>query len=125
MKRSCRRKPHKDPVTSELRQAILERDQACVLSKLDPSHQCRDQWGTPHRSDDLGRLSLEHVKGESRMGLRAPSDLGHLVAMCMSGNLAVQSKVVRNQIRAYLAEVNRRPTRADIEAMVTYGDIDD
>lgn len=96
----------KDPVTPELREAILRRDGACVLSRLHPNHQCRDTWGTPHHWGDLDRLSIEHVKDQPRMGVRAPSDPAHLVAMCHAGNVG-PSKLDRIAIRAYLAEVNR------------------
>lgn len=93
----------KDPVTPELHAAVLTRDRECVLWKRDPSHACRDQWGNPHRPDDLARLSLEHVKDEPRMGKRGPSDLRHLVAMCHAANIAVPSKAAREWMRDYLA----------------------
>ncbi|MES2211325.1 MAG: hypothetical protein V4515_14275, partial [Chloroflexota bacterium] len=92
----------KDPVTPELREAVLRRDGMCLLAKVDPGHSCRDTWGVPHAPTDLWRLSLEHVKSELRMGRRAPSDLEHLVAMCHSGNVGVPSKTQRAAIREYL-----------------------
>ena len=101
-----KRQKRRDPVTSELRLAVFARDGACVLSKLETDHQCRDQWGTPHDPREVNRLSLEHVKSDLRAGLRAPSDLRHLVAMCWSGNVGVPSKESRALIRAYLLEVN-------------------
>ena len=36
------------------------------------------------------------------MGRKAPDDLAHLVAMCGFANVAVPSRVIRDQIRAYL-----------------------
>jgi hypothetical protein len=107
MKRTpLRRHSHKDPVSSELRLAVLERDGICLLWKLDPTHECRDRWGLAHRPDDLDLLTLEHVKSELRAGRRAESDMGHLVAMCYSGNVGVPSKSQRQAIRAYLEEVS-------------------
>jgi len=78
---------HKDPVTPELRQAVILRDieqwalrpdrtemtmPGCVAAFLDPntSGPC---WG---------RLTLDHIKDEQRMGKRAPSDASHLVTLC-------------------------------------------
>ncbi len=100
-----RRRAHKDPVTSELRDFILARDRVCFLSRVDLSHICRDRWGMPHRSDDTDRLSLEHVKDEPRMGVRAPSDAKHLLALCHGANGSVPSKEMRAAMRSYLARV--------------------
>jgi hypothetical protein len=95
----------RDPVTSELREYVLRRDRMCFLFRLDPEHVCRDQWGVPHSPYLLAVLQLDHVKDAPRMGVRAPSDARHLVAMCGSGNVGVPSKEVRQAERAYLAEV--------------------
>lgn len=106
MKRSpIRRRRRKDPVTTETHAAVLYRDRECVLSKRDPEHVCRDQWGNRHEPDDLARLSLEHVKDELMAGRRAPSDPAHLVALCFGANVGVPSKVEREWMRAYLKEV--------------------
>jgi hypothetical protein len=104
MKRSpMKRHARRDPVTPELRAAVLERDLVCTLARLDPTHECRDRWGLsqPPSWD----LTIEHVKSESRMGRRALSDLQHLVAMCYGGNVGVPSAAQRQAIRAYLAQV--------------------
>lgn len=84
---------HRDPVTSEMRQIVLSRDirewmkryplfvsrrgatrsiQGCVAVFLAPSTSgpC---WG---------KLTLDHVKTEPRMGRRAPSDPTHLASLC-------------------------------------------
>jgi hypothetical protein len=95
-----RRKP--DPVTASVRWAVMHRDKRCVLSIYDPAHVCRDRWGAEHPPTNTRRLSIEHVKDELRMGVRAPSDLGHLVALCHGANVAVPSKDQRAWIREYL-----------------------
>jgi hypothetical protein len=67
-----------------LRQAILNRDRemmisagisqriTCAAPVIDPSQQgmC------------FGRSTLDHVKDQPRMGLRAPSDEAHLATLC-------------------------------------------
>lgn len=92
-----------DPVTPALREAVLRRDGRCVAAILDRGHECRDAYGMPHDSRALGKLSLEHVKDQLRMGVRAPSDEAHLVALCYGANVGVPSKVLRAQLREYLA----------------------
>lgn len=94
-----------DPVTPEVRSAVLLRDGACVAWLLDRAHVCRDAYGTPHDPRRLAVLSIEHVKDELRMGKRAPSDLEHLVALCYGANVGVPSKELRVELRAYLATV--------------------
>lgn len=95
-----------DRVTPEMREFILDRDGACLLWKMDSGHQCRDTWGEPHHPADRSRLTLEHVKTELRMGVRAPSDPRHLVALCGGANTSVPSKSDRQAFRAYLEIVN-------------------
>jgi hypothetical protein len=101
--RARRTKP--DPVTASVRWAVMRRDRQCILATLEPGHVCRDRWGNIHRPDNTLRLTVEHVKDELRMGVRAPSDLRHLVAMCYAGNVEVPSKSNRAAIRAYLERV--------------------
>ena len=89
---SLRRKPKADPVTEDTRREVLLRDLyllgGCVAAKYDPDHSCRDQWGTPHRPDDLDKLTLDHVhQGYGMMGRRAPSDPAHLISACYSAHL--------------------------------------
>ena len=102
LRRSFRRR---DPVTPEMYEAVMRRDGQCVLAKRDRSHECRDEWGYPHASTDLSRLTIEHVKDEPRMGSRASSDLAHMVALCAAANVGVPSKAERAWMREYLAEV--------------------
>jgi len=83
-----RRKPRRDPVTPEVRAAVLRRDGQCVAAKYELGHACRDQWGTPHRPDDLDKLTLDHVhEGYGMLGKRAPSDMGHLISACWAAHL--------------------------------------
>ena len=95
----------RDPVTPAVRDYVLRRDKACLLWAMDPDHQCRDIWGTPHDPRDLNRLTLEHVKDQPRMGRRAPSDARHMVALCGAANVGVPSKEQRAAFRSYLARV--------------------
>jgi len=89
-----------DPVTVEMRNAVLKRDGGCMAPRLDPS-QSGACWG---------RLTLEHVKEHGRMSKRAPSDLGHLVALCQghtedgrkAGYQWNTTKESRALVRAYL-----------------------
>jgi hypothetical protein len=96
---------HMKGVTPELHEYILKRDKCCILYRMDRRHICRDRWNTSHSPYDTSRLTLDHVKDNLMMGLRAPSDPHHLVAMCFSGNVGVPSKEVREAERAYLAQV--------------------
>jgi hypothetical protein len=102
-----RRRTVADPVTATVRWAVMRRDGACLLARVDGDHVCRDRWGNPHPATATLRLTVEHIKDELRMGKRASSDLSHLVAMCHAGNVGVPSKAQREALRAYLAEVNR------------------
>jgi hypothetical protein len=85
----------KDPVTPELRAAVLARDWACVAPRLDPSAgQCR------------GVLTLDHVKSQPMMGKRAPSDMEHLVTVCEHHHLwSGWATSHRPLLRRYLEEV--------------------
>lgn len=98
--------PPRDKVTPAIRETVMVRDGQCVAALLDRSHQCRDQWGTPHSPYRLASMTLEHVKSEPMMGVRSPSDPEHLVAMCHSGNvIELWGSKNRDLLRAYLAGV--------------------
>ena len=94
-----------DPVTPEVAEFVKLRDGMCVLAKFDAMHRCRDQWGQRHSSFALGRLTLEHVKSELRMGKRAPSDAAHLVTLCGYANVNVPTKSQRAFFREYLRTI--------------------
>ena len=84
----------RDPVTPELRIAVLERDRRCVASMFSDTDECR------------GRLTLDHVKDQPRMGKRAPSDRAHLVAICRAHHLDNGwATSHRPELREYLARV--------------------
>ena len=84
-----------DPVTPELRLAVLRRDNGCVAVWLGESGR-----------DCSGRLTLDHVKDQPRMGKRAPSDMAHLVALCWHHHLDGWATSHRPELRTYLREVN-------------------
>ncbi len=89
-------KRHKDPVTPELRMAVLERDRECVAWRLDPAI---------GDGDCRGRLTLDHVKDQPRMGVRAPSDMAHLVTVCEHHHLDGWATSHRPELREYLRGV--------------------
>lgn len=97
---------HKDPVTPQLRHEILKRDGGCIAPMLDLT-----QLGTCS-----GRLTLDHVKDQARMGKRAPSDANHLVTLCewhhqgqKAGSVWATTKEHRDWLRMYLEWVNDVP----------------
>lgn len=97
---------HKDPVTPDLRRWILLRDGGCIAPVVDLA-----QLGSCS-----GRLTLDHVKTESRIGKRAPSDEYHLVTLCewhhqgqKAGAIWATTKEHREWLRMYLEWVNARP----------------
>lgn len=94
-------------VTPELHALVLLRDRMCFLFRMDSDHICRDKWGNPHSPYELGAMTVDHVKDAPRMGLRAPSDAAHLVAMCHAGNVGAPSREVRQAEREYLAAILR------------------
>ena len=81
-----KRRAHRDPVTPELRDAVLARDGwRCVAPSLGARDLCRTAFGDPMEYAGeyrVAHLELDHVKDQPRMGVRAESDLGHLVALC-------------------------------------------
>lgn len=103
MKRWVRREETK--VTPELREYVLRRDGRCLASRVDLYHMCRDQWGNRHPATDIFRLTLDHVKREARMGLRAESSARTLVATCWAANVLGWCSSHRLEERTYLAMV--------------------
>jgi hypothetical protein len=104
---SLLRRGQKDPVDGRLHALVINRDRICFIAKVDSAHECRDQWGTPHRPTDLLKLTVDHVHlhaGGSK-SKRAPSRKENLTAMCHGGNVGAPSKVVRQAQRDYLLEL--------------------
>ena len=90
---------------SDLRALVIARDGGCILALIDRGHSCRDQWGEPHRPDQLDKLTLEHVR-EHPGGMRR-DEPGWCVAMCHSGNVyhAGSTTEARRMINIYLLGV--------------------
>jgi hypothetical protein len=92
----------RDPVTPDVRSAVFLRDKGCIAPLLGGTFM-----------DCAGRLTLEHVKDELRMGVRAPSDMAHLVTLCeghtengrRAGYQWNTDKRNRALVRAYLERV--------------------
>ena len=98
------RRAEDDKVTPELHEYILDRDRICIAARFDLSHQCRTRFGTPHRSDDRRKLTLDHVHDEATAGKRAKSDKWHLVAACGWANNEGWCSAHRREEREYLAK---------------------
>lgn len=88
-----------------LREQVMDRDRGCVLYRLEPGHICYTRWGTEHPWDATDLLTLEHVKGDLRMGKRAPDDIAFMVALCGAANNRPPSKTQRSLMREYLRSV--------------------
>lgn len=86
-------------------EAVMDRDKGCILHALEPGHVCRTVFGTEHPWDATDLLTVEHVKADLRMGVRAPDDLGFMVALCGYANNRPPSKVQRAAFREYLERV--------------------
>ena len=84
----------RDPVTPELRIAVLNRDRGCVAVMLGAE-----------AGDCRGRLTLDHVKDYPMMGKRAPSDMAHLAAICERHHLGGWATAHRPELREYLRKV--------------------
>lgn len=88
----------RDPVTPELRDAVLRRDGGCVAPRV---------CGCAGEEDPCsGRLTLDHVKDQPMMGKRAPSDMAHVLTLCAHHHLESSwATSHRPELRAYLASV--------------------
>ena len=93
-----KRRGHKDPVTPELRAAVLERDGGCVAPLI-------SGWYLVEFCE--GPLQLDHVREQPMMGKRAPSDMAHLAAVCRAHHTENGwATSHRPALRAYLRRVN-------------------
>jgi hypothetical protein len=85
----------RDPVTHDVALTVLQRDAGCVAVALGEAP-----------STCGGRLTLDHVKDQPRMGVRAPSDPAHLVALCENHHLWTGwATSHRPELREYLRGV--------------------
>jgi hypothetical protein len=98
-----RRTAQRDPVTPEVRDAVLRRDGICVLALYEREHICRNRWGREHAPTEVSELTVEHVHDFLMMGKRAPSDPEHLVALDFAANFRPPTKAQRALFREYLA----------------------
>ena len=88
------RRKEADKVPAWLPGYLLARDRTCVPARLGAPDPCS------------GRMTIEHVKTDSMMGKRAPSDQWHTVIACLGHNtgwcLLAASKALE---RAYILRV--------------------
>jgi hypothetical protein len=83
-------------VTPELREYVLRRDGGCVAPvacDCEASRSCS------------GRLTIDHVKDEPRLGVRAPSDARHCATLCERHHLDTGwATAHRPHLREYLRQ---------------------
>ena len=91
-------------------EAVMDRDRVCVLSFLEPVHECRTRYGTPHPPDQF--LTFEHVKEHLAMGIAKVDDARWGVALCGAANARPPTKEQRAMFRAYLARCYPEPVVA-------------
>jgi hypothetical protein len=72
---------------------------------MDHRHICAGQWGISHGPRDYAKLTLEHVKDDLRMGVKADNDRRHMVGACWKLNLGPPTKEQREWMRDYLAKI--------------------
>lgn len=99
------RRDDADKVTPAVHAYVLQRDRMCFAAMKDPEHRCRDRFGNPHASDDLTRMTLDHVHKAATMGVRAKSIPRCLVTMCGWANNEGWASAHRNDERIYLQEM--------------------
>ena len=91
----------KDRITPEMAAEVFARDGGCIAPRLGAESPC---WG---------RLTIEHVKADLRMGKRAEPRLERLVTLCeghtepgtRAGVSWNATKANRALVREYLAKV--------------------
>jgi hypothetical protein len=111
-----KRRGHRDPVTTELRAEVFERDGfRCVASLLalrhgEPIDECRGQYGQRAMLGtydgaslyDLSALTFEHVHMQPMTGRRAPSDKEHGLTLCWHHNVNGWASSHKEWERQYL-----------------------
>ena len=99
-----RRRARRDPVSPELRIAVFARDRGCLAPQLS---------GAIEAQACFGRLRVEHVKVEPRLGRRAEPQMNRLATLCAghtedgmkAGYVWATAKENRELLRRYLEEV--------------------
>jgi hypothetical protein len=97
------RRSRRDPVSPALALSVFTRDSGCLAPRLGGSFM--DCWG---------RLRIEHVKAEPRMGVRAEPQLDRLATLCeghtepgmRAGYVWCTDARNRQALRDYLAAVS-------------------
>jgi hypothetical protein len=84
-------------------EAVMDRDRGCVLHFLEPGHECRTAYGTPHPWDAIEFCTYEHVKEHLALGIRKVDDARWGVALCGAANARPPTKAQRALFRDYLA----------------------
>jgi len=69
--------PHKDPVTNELRMALIRRDKGCVGVKIGMPEACGSQFG----SGSYIILEVDHVNSGG-FSKRGPSTMENCAMLC-------------------------------------------
>ena len=94
---------HKDPVTPELRFAVMKRDKTCVGPLVGMPKPCGSQFG----SGSTVSLELDHVDNAG-FGKRGPSSLGNLVVLCGYHHRVKTeaSRTWKPLLRTYLEGIN-------------------
>lgn len=87
-----------------LREFVFRRDRYCLAWLFDRDHECRDEFGMPHRPDDRSKLTLEHVPMVHGPTDPRRDDERHTVAMCSSANVGGPSTELRIFCRGWLAK---------------------
>jgi hypothetical protein len=97
LKRSpMKRKARKSDVPEWLFGYLMGRDRGCKAPALGATDPCS------------GRLTIEHVKSESRMGKRAESDPAHTLLLCLGHNTGwALYAASKDAEREYLRRVER------------------
>ena len=91
--------PHKDPVTPELRYAVMKRDHICVGAKIGMGEACGSQFGSG------GNIVWELDRVDNAgLGRRGPSTMDNLVLICGYHHRVKteSSKTWRPKLREYL-----------------------
>lgn len=99
------RRAEDDKVPPAVAAYVAARDRVCVMSTLDLSHQCHDQFGNVIAPDSY-HYELDHVDNGGT-GNRGPSTKDNLVRLCPYGHRikTENARLWRPALRAYVAAV--------------------